>query len=356
MITFITGCPCAGKSTYAQKIRENEPVWDWDTVVQAIYGKERCESDEEYRTIKGFYTAFCELSLRDDIDSIAVKTKLSNYEKEIIAEGNGQEKHLTVDKETALQRAKDNNRSEQTIQAIEEYFSEKQKGVRKMQKKSLNLEIKRVGDEESHSIVAYAATFHREPDSYGDVIRKGAFENTLKAWKESGNVIPLLFGHRMDDPLMNIGSVTSAEEDETGLKISATFDMDNERGAYVYKLVKEKRLTKLSFAFDVLDEQEVTLEDGVKANELRELSIYEVSLVPVPANSHATVQSVKSEKSIEDTICESEKLREIIQEEIQKSCYTQDSQSENAGLKAEVGNDKVEEQALLTAIDIELTV
>lgn len=356
MITFITGCPCAGKTTYALKVRKDEPIWDWDDMVQVIFGKEKCETDEEFNTLLSFCKAFITCAIKGNVDALVIKTKLGEFERELIKNEQATEKHIDIDKETALQRAKDSGRSEQVIETIENYFNENQKGVRKMQKKSLNLEIKSVGDEESHSIVAYAATFHREPDSYGDVIRKGAFENTLKAWKESGNVIPLLFGHRMDDPLMNIGSVTSAEEDETGLKISATFDMDNERGAYVYKLVKEKRLTKLSFAFDVLDEQEVTLEDGVKANELRELSIYEVSLVPVPANSHATVQSIKSEKSIEDTICESEKLREIIQEEIQKSCYTQDSQSENAGLKAEVDNDKVEEQALLTAIDIELTV
>lgn len=144
------------------------------------------------------------------------------------------------------------------------------------------------------SITAYASTFDRDPDCYGDVVAKGAFANSLKAWEESGNPIPLLFGHRTDDPAMNIGAVTKAEEDERGLRIEADFDPDSETAQYCRKLVKEGRLAKLSFAFEVLDECMVELEDGRKANELRELNIFEVSLVPIPANQHATVEGVKS--------------------------------------------------------------
>lgn len=49
-------------------------------------------------------------------------------------------------------------------------------------------------------IVAYASIFDREPDSYGDVVARGAFADTLEVWWESGRPIPLLFGHNMDDP------------------------------------------------------------------------------------------------------------------------------------------------------------
>lgn len=165
-----------------------------------------------------------------------------------------------------------------------------------MEHKQKDFLVKEVGEsEDEHYFLAYAATFHREPDSYGDVIAPGAFTDTLKAWKESGYTIPLLFGHRMDDPLLNIGSIPEAAEDETGLLVKGVFDMTNERGAYAYKLVKEKRLVKLSFAYDVLDAGIIELEDGTQANELRKLDIFEVSLVPVPANQHAQVLEVKSE-------------------------------------------------------------
>ena len=162
-----------------------------------------------------------------------------------------------------------------------------------MLKKDYSVQFKAEGDDGGH-IVAYAATFDREPDSYGDVIAPGAFKNTLDEWKESGNVIPLLFGHRTGDPSMHIGGVDSIEEDERGLRIEATFDKDSETAQYVRRLVLEKRLSKLSFAYDVLDEGTITLDDGRKANELREIKLYEVSLVPIPANGHAEVVEAKS--------------------------------------------------------------
>lgn len=143
-------------------------------------------------------------------------------------------------------------------------------------------------------LVAYASTFDREPDTAGDVVRRGAFAETLAEWKESGAFIPLLFGHRMDDPRMNLGRVVAAEEDDRGLLIRAEFDSDNEIAQYVRKLVCEGRLAKMSFAYDVLDEAPIVLPDGRKANELRKLKLHEVSLVPVPANSHADVLDVKS--------------------------------------------------------------
>ena len=46
-------------------------------------------------------------------------------------------------------------------------------------------------------------------------------------------------------------------------------------------LYKNKTLTSFSFAYDVIDEGTVTLEDGRKANELRELDIFEISCVLV---------------------------------------------------------------------------
>lgn len=146
----------------------------------------------------------------------------------------------------------------------------------------------------------YAATFDREPDSYGDVIAKGAFTDTLAAWRESGKPIPLLYGHNMEDPDYNIGYADLAE-DETGLLAEAHFDA-SPKAQRVRELVREGRLWKMSFAFDVLDEASVELENGVKANELRKLDLYEVSVVLVPANSHAEIIDAKSRAKYGATI------------------------------------------------------
>ena len=118
--------------------------------------------------------------------------------------------------------------------------------------------------------IAYPSTFTREPDCYGDVVAKGAFDKTIKEWQDSGNTLPVLYGHRMDDPDYNIGGVDSMGEDDHGWWIKGHFDMDSPKAAQVYHLIKEKRLSQLSFAFDVMDEGEVELDDGTKANELRD--------------------------------------------------------------------------------------
>jgi len=147
---------------------------------------------------------------------------------------------------------------------------------------------------EEGEFIAYASTNIREPDSYGDVVAPGAFTDTLKAWAESGNVLPVLYGHRFDDPDYNIGGVLSAEEDEHGLKVHGKLDLDNPKAAQVHRLLTGRRIGEMSFAYDTIEEGQVTLEDGRKANELRKLDLFEVSVVPVGANRDTEVLAVKT--------------------------------------------------------------
>ena len=147
-------------------------------------------------------------------------------------------------------------------------------------------------------VEGYAATFDREPDSYGDVIAKGAFARTLDEWRAKegdGLSIPLLYGHNTDDPMHNIGRVTEAHEDEKGLFVHAEFDADNPTAQYARKLAAEGRLYQFSFAYAIKGAGMTTLDDGVDAYELRDLDLYEVSLVQIPANQHAVVTSIKGD-------------------------------------------------------------
>ena len=143
------------------------------------------------------------------------------------------------------------------------------------------------------TVEGYAATFDRIPDAYGDVIKEGAFADSLKAWEQNGKPIPLLYGHSTDDPAYNIGKVVEAHEDGKGLYVVAQFDEENEKAQYVRKLVKEGRLWQFSFAYEVLDGGTVELEDGTEAYELRKMNLFEVSLVQIPANQRAVVTGVK---------------------------------------------------------------
>mgnify|MGYP002521937377 CR=1 FL=1 len=158
-----------------------------------------------------------------------------------------------------------------------------------MNTKTITIDVKA----DSGSITGYASTWTREPDSYGDVVAKGAFAEHIAQIKEEGRVLPFLFNHNSSDLKSYIGTVVDLEEDDHGLKFTAVFD-DTEEGQRARSLAADGRLCKFSFAYDVLDAGEVELEDGRKANELRKLNIHEVSLVLYPANPDTSVVSVKA--------------------------------------------------------------
>ena len=151
--------------------------------------------------------------------------------------------------------------------------------------------------DEGGIVEGYAATFDREPDSYGDVIAPGAFAEAVEAWNAKmadGIYVPLLYGHNTSDPEYNIGRITEIREDERGLWVHGELDAENEKAQYVRKLAREGRLYQFSFAYAVIDEGEAELDDGTRANELRKLDLFEVSLVQIPANQHAVITGIKS--------------------------------------------------------------
>lgn len=147
---------------------------------------------------------------------------------------------------------------------------------------------------EEGQFIVYPSTFIKEPDSYGDIVAKGAFLDDIKAWKESGNTLPGLYGHRMDDPDFFVAGALDMGEDDHGWWVKGEFDMESPKGPHVYRLVKGRRLNQLSFAYDTLDEKSITLEDGRKANELQRLKVYEFSFVPIGANQDTSVVAVKA--------------------------------------------------------------
>lgn len=147
-------------------------------------------------------------------------------------------------------------------------------------------------DEGTGFIEGYASTWTRKADSYGEIVAKGAFTDSLKNDWNGGKGIPFLWAHQMDNLKSFIGTA-EADEDSHGLHFKATFD-DTEEAQKVRQLFKDGRLKKFSFAYDVKDWAVVTLEDGAKATELRKIKLHEISAVAVPANPEAEVVEVKS--------------------------------------------------------------
>lgn len=313
MLHVIIGPPCAGKSTYAQEhMQEGDVVVDFDALAHALGATERHNSQGAPREAAfKARTAVIDYLVTNSkrvngwvIHSTPSEAQMRRYDEigaDII--------ELDPGMDECLRRAEQDGRPDGTAESIRQYY-EKGNNMAKFK------DARDAAQVDGGTVIGYASTFDRDPDAYGDVIAKGAFAKTLKEWEEKrqdGVYIPLLYGHSTDDPAYNIGRVTSAVEDDRGLLIEAEFDPDNEKAQYVRKLVKEGRLYQFSFAFDCTDFGEVTLEDGRKANELRELALYEVSLVQIPANQHAEVVDVKSAKSgRRNSAADTQKLVDIL--------------------------------------------
>ena len=132
-----------------------------------------------------------------------------------------------------------------------------------MQIKSVALSGVKAGPDDGlkeGEFLVYPATFTREPDSYGDVIAKGAFMDSIAKWKASGDVMPGMYLH---DPNQIVAGATDMGEDDHGWWVKGSFD-DDPQAQRIYKLLKGRRLSALSFAFNTEDSGEVKLEDGRK--------------------------------------------------------------------------------------------
>lgn len=150
---------------------------------------------------------------------------------------------------------------------------------------------------ENGVVEGYASTWTKTPDSYGDIVIKGAFTETLKKRKATGHPFPLCFNHDFDQI---IGAVFEAEEDDYGLKISASF-LNTPAAQEKRELVKEGIVWQFSFAYSVLGAEQPTEEEKKQGiyQKLTKLDLYEVSLVPVPANQTAIVTEVKNDEDVE---------------------------------------------------------
>ena len=167
------------------------------------------------------------------------------------------------------------------------------------------------------TISGYFSTYDRIPDSYGDVIAKGAFTETIQKRKESGHPFPLCWNHDLN---MIIGSVNPEDIEDTdkGPLMTASF-FNSDLAQEKREIVKSGVVFQFSFAYDILDAGPTELEDGTKANELRKLDLFEVSIVPIPANQNAIMTEVKAgrrnSKSDEDKIRQAISLLQSVLDE-----------------------------------------
>jgi HK97 family phage prohead protease len=125
-------------------------------------------------------------------------------------------------------------------------------------------------------------------DLGGDLIEPGAFTKTIL---EHGDQVPLLWQHKADKPIGMLTLVDGA--DALRVKGQLLMDVPDARNAYV--LIKARIVKGLSIGFD-------TVKDAVDGavRRLKEIRLWEGSIVTFPMNERALITSVKARKEAKE--------------------------------------------------------
>lgn len=131
-------------------------------------------------------------------------------------------------------------------------------------------------------VEGYASVFN-VLDSHGDIIVKGAFENSLKANKP----VVMLWAHSQSQP---VGKWLEIREDDKGLFVRGQLNLNTQAGRDAFEHLKAEDITAFSIGY-MVNPNGSQLKNGV--NYLLDVELAEISLVSLPSNPEARVTSVK---------------------------------------------------------------
>jgi HK97 family phage prohead protease len=154
--------------------------------------------------------------------------------------------------------------------------------------KSFELEIK---DADSNGMIrGYASTFGNI-DQGLDVVDKGAFKKSIK---ESKGLFPILADH---NPANQIGWNLRAEEDDKGLFVEGKLDLNVQAAREKYSLAKTAMEAGakmgLSIGYMTIKAEPDRTQPSVRR--LKELKLFEYSIVTFPMNTSAMITSMKAD-------------------------------------------------------------
>ena len=302
MITVVMGPSCSGKSTFIQEQKQpGDVVVDWDLMNQALGSDNPHDAPEDVKQVTFAARTAAIARIFDGIEKDAWIIWHDLTDDKIREYGEQGVKFHVMDTPigVCLERAREDGRPEGTEQRIREWFenppvipSEYEKEAT-VHTKNITVNIKSPADSLDEGVFTGYASVFGNRDSYGDVVVKGAFEESLKDFGTGGANIPCYWSHQMSNPMMWIGKTLEAYEDDHGLFVKVQLDLDNPNAAQVHKMIKEKVVNQMSFAFDVLDYAFAESEEHGEYLELRKMKIHEVSVVQVGANQATELLDVK---------------------------------------------------------------
>lgn len=149
--------------------------------------------------------------------------------------------------------------------------------------KSFKFAIESANDE-SGEFSGYAAVFGNEDEGH-DIIQKGAFAKTIA---EDFDRIKILSQHESYD--LPIGKPLELREDEKGLYIKGKIS-NTSKGRDILTLMRDGVLNELSIGYDAVA---VEFDGKTGIRYLKEIKLWEVSIVTWAMNDQAKIDDVKS--------------------------------------------------------------
>lgn len=169
-----------------------------------------------------------------------------------------------------------------------------------LEQKRVVFDIDSISDE--GAVVGYASIFGNV-DGGGDVVLPGAFKKSLSA--RGSKPVKMLWNHFESFP---IGKWTVLEEDTKGLRVEGRFTMASPKAQEIYALTKDGVIDAMSIGYRTVAAE---TDETTGIRRLKELDLWEVSLVTFPMNTEAMVEGVKGEGLSID------RLREMTERDIE---------------------------------------
>jgi uncharacterized protein len=152
---------------------------------------------------------------------------------------------------------------------------------------------------EDGTFEGYASTFGNV-DNGGDRVLAGAFAKSIS--RKTARGIKMLRDH---DHRNLIGEWVEVREDAKGLFVKGRIFTEITLGKETLILMRAGQLAALSIGYRTIDAHYSKLDD---VRDLRELDLWEISVVPFPMNEMATIDAVKqrdwSAKDVERCLCD----------------------------------------------------
>lgn len=197
------------------------------------------------------------------------------------------------------------------------------------EKKSINEKRDEKGNEYLE-IEGYAST--KDRDRGGDIVEPQAFEKAIKGYMTNPIV---LLQHKHDKP---IGVVTDAKVDNNGLYIKANITENTDN---VMSAIRNGVLRTFSIGY-WLKEGDYEVNEFIDDNgiadyttTIKNLELYEISVVSVPMNAYALMKSIEDCFEVEEVKEETEENKEEKTETVQTEVFDESENQEKDSQEVE---------------------